>query len=67
MYIQSGAEFGFLIKHKSMAANSSKNFKLLDKTAYKYFSLDFVSPLLLKVRDDIPKHGNTANGNQTSF
>jgi len=50
-----------------MAANSSKNFELLDKTACKYFSLDFVSPLLLKVRYDIPKFGNTANENQTSI
>ena len=39
----------------------------LDKKAYRYFRLDFVSPLLLKVRGDIPKHGNTENEKQTSI
>ena len=48
VYIKGDSQFSFRITHKSMAANGSENFELLDKTAYKYFSLDFVSPLLLK-------------------
>ena len=67
VYIKCGAQFSFRIPYKSMAANDSENFELLDKTAYKYFSLDFVGPLLPKVRDDIPKHDNTTNENQTSI
>ena len=67
MYIKDGAQFNFRITYKSMAANSSENFELMGKTAYKYFSLDFVSPLLPKVRDYIPKLGNTANEYETSI
>jgi hypothetical protein len=67
VHSEGGAQFSLCIAHKIMAANSSRNVELLDKSAYKYFSLDFVSPLLLNVRDDITKRGNTANETRLHF